>query len=139
MKRVAGETRSQEARKIRNEAIRIDRRLRIMLETEKVELRKVLEVASPDLQDVIFEKFYSGFKEWKEILESLARNEESEERNTIEREKMCEEVIEKVMVEFREQQKAERVREYRERKMARGRTRCFICQSFGHYARECRF
>ncbi|KAF9763575.1 hypothetical protein NGRA_1193 [Nosema granulosis] len=107
-----------------------------MLDVERVELRQVLEVASSDLQDFIFEKIYSGLKEWKEIrenLERVARNEEMEERD-----KIYEEILEKVMTEYREKQKAERIRLYRERRLARERSQCFICVRFGYHARECR-
>ncbi|KAF9761668.1 hypothetical protein NGRA_2475 [Nosema granulosis] len=38
----------------------------------------------------------------------------------------------------RQQQKAERIRLYRERRLARERSQCFICERFGHHARECR-
>ncbi len=62
MKRVAREARSQETKTIRNEAVRIDTRLKIMLDIERIELRQVLEVASPNLQDFIFEKILFGIE-----------------------------------------------------------------------------
>lgn len=118
MKREASESRSQEARMLEKEAVRIDMRLKFMLGVENVEWRQVLEVASPDLQDYIFKNFYSGSRSWKEVLENLqkeARNEQIEEEERVERNRMYEEVIRKTLEEFKERRREESFRLYREK------------------------
>ncbi|KAF9756151.1 Retrovirus-related Pol polyprotein from transposon 17.6, partial [Nosema granulosis] len=138
--REASESRSQEARKLLNEAVRIDMRLRIMLEVERVDLRQVLEWASVDLQDFIFEKFLVGLRNWEEILKELqekTKKEEEEEKERIERKEMIEQVYNEVLEEFRVKQREEKYRLYRQRRLAEQRTECFICKKTGHWARSC--
>ncbi|KAF9760587.1 hypothetical protein NGRA_3103 [Nosema granulosis] len=88
IKRVAGEPRSQEARMLLKEALKVEMRIKLLYECDKVELRKVVEIASSDLQDYIFEKFSRGLKDWDGIVEQLKKDEEAE---------MIENVIETVM------------------------------------------
>ncbi|KAF9742982.1 hypothetical protein NGRA_3599, partial [Nosema granulosis] len=118
--REANESRSQEARRLLNEALRIEMRLKIMLNIERVKLRQVLEWASANLQDFIFEKFSFGLKEWERILEELekkAKKEEIDARERTERKEMIEQVYNTVLREFREKQKEERYRLYRQRRL----------------------
>ncbi|KAF9760811.1 Retrovirus-related Pol polyprotein from transposon opus, partial [Nosema granulosis] len=138
--REASESRSQEARRLLNEALRIEMRLKIMLNIERVELRQVLEWASADLQDFIFEKFSFGLKEWEGILEELekkAKKEEIDARERTERKEMIEQVYNTVLREFREKQKEERYRLYRQRRLVENRIECFVCRRVGHRARDC--
>ncbi|KAF9761625.1 hypothetical protein NGRA_2509 [Nosema granulosis] len=110
-------SRSQEARIIVKEAVRIDMGLKIMLEVDKVELRQVLEWASDGLQEYIFEFFLVGYKQWNEIFEEIKKRnkcEEEVEKEHIVREEMVEQVVNEVLKEFREKQNEERYRLYRE-------------------------
>ncbi|KAF9761104.1 hypothetical protein NGRA_2852 [Nosema granulosis] len=136
IKRVTAETRSQGARILLKEALRVEMCIRLMHECEKVELRNVVKVASVYLPDYIFEKFSSGFKDWDKILGELRKDEEMEvERN--ERIGMVEGVYKTVMTERREKQKEEKYRLYKIRKNTRVNAKCSICQRVGHRAREC--
>ncbi len=68
MEYTARETRSQEARMLLKEALRLDMRIKLVYGCDEVELGKVVEIASSDLQDFIFENFSHGVKEWNKIL-----------------------------------------------------------------------
>ncbi|KAF9758283.1 hypothetical protein NGRA_3166, partial [Nosema granulosis] len=127
--RVARETRSQEA-------LRLDR-IKLVYGCDEVELGKVVEIASSDLQDFIFKNFSDGVKEWNKILEQLRKEEKYEtERN--ERVEIMERTYEEVLKEWRKKQREETYRLYKIRKNARLNAKCFICQRVGHMARGCR-
>ncbi len=135
--RVARETRSQEAKMMLKKALRLEMRIKFVYGCDEVELVKVVEIASSNLQDYIFENFLHGVKEWNKILEQLRKEEKYEtERN--ERVEILERTYEEVLKEWREKQREETYRLYKIRKNARLNAKCFICQRVGHMARGCR-
>ncbi|KAF9754373.1 hypothetical protein NGRA_3342 [Nosema granulosis] len=131
--RVAKETRSQVARRLVNEAKRIEMRIRIVSEVELVTMRQVIGFASDDLQDFIGEKFLEAIKEWKKIIELLENQCDEEEYKEYiynEAQKIVREEVSKLVQEREEENRLVW-------RLIKENTICFICNEKGHKARDC--
>lgn len=65
--RETSESRGQVAKKLCQEARMIIAKVNIMEETEFVNMKQMVQWASLDLQEYIFEKFSKGIVEWRDI------------------------------------------------------------------------
>ena len=146
--RETSESRGQVANKLLQEAKRIEARIMIMEDTVTINIKQVIQVASCELQEYIFEKFSMGIKEWNHIKEELsidlAKGLE-EERIREERIKAMDEMMVVMKDTLREEVKREMVRSRATvgTKYTYNRIRdqhnkeCFVCGKPGHMARYC--